>query len=97
MPREHVTDAGDAAVGVTDHGEPLECEGRPGAIPQQMLQALKIARHVAVEERDADAGIDRKPAMVPGEHVGGGVRIEKPLPFEPADHAAADPFGERGG
>jgi hypothetical protein len=35
--------------------------------------------------------------MVPGEHVGGGVRIEKPLPFEPADHAAADPFGERGG
>jgi hypothetical protein len=34
--------------------------------------------------------------VLPGEHVGGGVRIEKPLPLEASDHAAADPFGERG-
>jgi hypothetical protein len=42
-----------------------------------------------VEERDADGRVDGKPAVLPGEHVGGGVRVEKPLPLEPADHAAA--------
>jgi hypothetical protein len=31
---EHVTDATDAAVWAADHGEPLQREGRPGAIPQ---------------------------------------------------------------
>jgi hypothetical protein len=61
-----------------------------------VLETLKIARHVAVEERDADTRVDRKPTVLPGEHVGGGVRIEKPLPLEESDHAAADPFGERG-
>lgn len=40
--------------------------------------------------------VDGKPAVLPGEHVGGRVRIEKPLPLEESDHAAADPFGERG-
>ena len=48
MPGHHVADAGDAAVGVADHGEPFECEGGPGTVPQEMLERLKIARHVAV-------------------------------------------------
>jgi hypothetical protein len=34
MSRQHVTDATDAAVRAADHGEPLQREGRPGAIPQ---------------------------------------------------------------
>ncbi len=95
MPGHHVADASDAAVGVANHGEPFECEGRPGAIPQEMLERLKIARHVAVEERDPHTRVDRKPTVLPGEHVGRGMRIEKPLAPEPTDHAAADPFGER--
>ena len=61
MPGQHVADASDAAVGVANHGEPFECEGRPGAIPQEMLERLKIARHVAVEERDPHTRVDRKP------------------------------------
>jgi len=61
MSGAHVADAGDAAVGVANHGEPLECEWRPGAISQEMIETLEIARHVAVEERDADARIDGNP------------------------------------
>jgi len=61
-----------------------------------MLERLKIARHVAVEEGDPHARVDRKPAVLPGEHVGGGRGVEQTLTPEPADHAAADPFGERG-
>ncbi len=57
MPGHHVTDAGDAAVGVADHGQPFKRERRPGAIPQEMLKRLKIAQHVAVEERDPDARV----------------------------------------
>ncbi len=94
--REHVADADDAAVWAADHGEPLECKSGPGTVPQEMLERLKVARHVAVEERDPDTRVDGKPTVLPGEHVGGGVRIEKPLPLEESDHAAADPFGERG-
>lgn len=63
---EHVADAGDAAVFAAHHGEPFQREGRPGTVSQQVLEALKIARHVAVDERGAqrrrpmqtDAGID---------------------------------------
>jgi len=61
-----------------------------------MLETLKIARHVAIEEGDPHTRVDRKPAVLPGEHVGGGMGIEKPLPLEERDHAAADPFGEPG-
>ena len=68
----------------------------PGTVPQEMLERLEIARHVAVEKRDPDTRVDGKPTVLPGEHGGGGVRIEKPLLLEPADHAAADPFGEHG-
>ena len=55
VPRQHVADSRDPVVCDTDHGEPLQCEGGPGAIPQDMFQTLKIVRHVAVHERDADA------------------------------------------
>jgi hypothetical protein len=56
--REQVTDASDPAVNAADHGQPFECEGRPGAIPQKMFETPKIARHVAVDECDPDARID---------------------------------------
>jgi len=36
--REHVADAGDAAVFAADHGEPLQREGRPGTVSQQVLE-----------------------------------------------------------
>ena len=39
---QHVTDAGDLAVGTADHGEPLQSKGRTGAIPQQMFQTPKM-------------------------------------------------------
>jgi hypothetical protein len=57
-------------------GEPLEREGGPGARAQQVFETLKIARHVAVDKRDPDAGVDGKPAVLPGEHVGGGPLYE---------------------
>ena len=56
--REHVADADDAAVGVADHGEPLEREWRPGAVSEKMLKTLEIARHIAVGECDPDTGVD---------------------------------------
>jgi len=46
--RQHVTDASDPAARAAAHGESLEREGGPGAIPQEMFQTPKIARHVAV-------------------------------------------------
>jgi hypothetical protein len=58
MSRQHVADASDLAVCTAAHGESLEREGWPGAIPQQVLQAPKIARHVAVDERDPNTGVD---------------------------------------
>jgi hypothetical protein len=54
VPWQHVADLGDAAGRAADHGESLEREGGPGAIPQQVFQTLKIAGHIAVEERDPD-------------------------------------------
>ena len=70
-------------------GAPLECEWGPATVSQEMLERLNGARHVAVEERDPHTRVDRNPAMLPGEHRGGRVRIEKTLPPKPADHAAA--------
>ena len=37
-----------------------------------MFETPKIAGHVAVDKRDPDAGVDGKPAVLPGEHVGRG-------------------------
>jgi hypothetical protein len=38
----------------------MKREGGPGAIPEQVFQTLKIARHVAVDERDPDACFHRE-------------------------------------
>ena len=54
VPREHVADLGDRAVWAADHGEPLKGEGGAGAVSQQVFQALKVAGHIAVDERDPD-------------------------------------------
>ena len=54
---QHVADAGYSAVWAADHGEPLEGEGGPGTVSQEMLQTLKIARHVSVDERDPDTRV----------------------------------------
>jgi len=45
---QHVADAGDLAVCTADHGQSLQRERRPGTVSQQVFEALKIARHVAV-------------------------------------------------
>jgi len=58
VPRQHVADAGNPAGWAADHGESLECEGGPGAVSEKVLKTLKIARHVAVDERDPDTGVD---------------------------------------
>jgi hypothetical protein len=50
MSRQHVADASDLAICTASYGEPLEREGWPGTIPKQVLQAPKIAWHVAVDE-----------------------------------------------
>jgi hypothetical protein len=91
---EHVADAGDAAVFAADHGEPLQREGRPGTVSQQVLETLEIARHVAVDERDPDADVNRKTTVLSSEHVGGHVSVEEPLHAEPAHDPASHAFGE---
>ena len=55
---QHGADFGSTAVWAADHGEPLECEGGPGAVSEKMLETPNIARHVAGEERDPDTGVD---------------------------------------
>ena len=52
--REHVADATDAAVWAADHGEPLECEGGPGTVPQQVFEGLTIDTQLETKERDPD-------------------------------------------
>ena len=42
--REHVADAGNPAVWAADHGEPFQCEGGPGAIPQQVFTSQRMIR-----------------------------------------------------
>jgi hypothetical protein len=61
-----------------------------------VFQALKIARHVAVDERDPDTGVDGKPAVLPAEHLGSRSSIEQARASEPADHSAPHPLGDRG-
>ena len=60
---ERVADAFGAAVAAREKGEPLEREGGPGTGAQEMLEALEVARHVAVYEGDADARVDGKTEM----------------------------------
>jgi len=54
---QHVADFGDPAVRAADHGEPFESKGRTGALPQQMFQTPKIARHITIDERDPDTRV----------------------------------------
>ena len=93
---EHVADAGDAAIFTAPHGEPFQREGRPGAVSQQVLEALKIARHIAIDERDPDAGVDLESAVLSSKHRGGRIGVEEPLHAEPPHDTTADLFGERG-
>ena len=52
---EHVADAGDAAVFAAHHGEPLQREGRPATVSQQVLERLTIDTQLETKERDPDA------------------------------------------
>ena len=58
-----------------------------------MLKAAKIVRHVAVHKRDADARVNGKNTVLPGEHVCGGSGVEQISEPEPADYAAPHPHG----
>jgi hypothetical protein len=71
VPGQRVADAFGAAVAAREQEESLEREGGPGTIPEEALEALEVARHVAVQEGDADARVDGEAAVLPGEHVGG--------------------------
>ena len=93
MSGQHVADAGCAAVWAASHGESLERKGRPGAVSEKMLEGLTIDTQLETKECDPDARIDGKPAVLPGEHVGGGRGVEEALHAEPPDQAAADPLG----
>jgi len=54
----HVADAGNPAGWAADHGESLECEGRPGAVSEKVLKGLTIDTQLETKERDPDTGID---------------------------------------
>ena len=69
VPGHHVTDATDAAVGAAGHGQSLQCEGRPNALSQQVLEWLTIDTQLETKERDPDTRVDGKPTVLPGEHV----------------------------
>ena len=47
-----------------------------------MLETFKVARHVAVDERDPNTGVHREPTVFPAEHVGGRIGVEEPLHTE---------------
>ena len=87
--REHVADFGRAAVFAADHGEPLQREGRPGTVSQQVLERLTIDTQLETKERDPDAGVNRKPTVLSSEHVGGRIGVEEPLHAEPTHDTPA--------
>jgi hypothetical protein len=86
---ERVADPLRPAVSGLEQEESLEGEGGAGAIAQEVFEALEVVRDVAISERDAHARIDGKPAVLPGEHVGGGLGVDESPPSEPADEPAA--------
>jgi hypothetical protein len=61
-----------------------------------VLETLKIARHVAVDERDPDACVHRKTTVRSSEHVGGRISVEEPLYAEPPHDTTTHLLGERG-
>ena len=82
--------AGDAAISTADHRELFQRERRRRTGSQQMLKALKVARHVAVDERDPDAGVHRETTVFPAEHGGRRIGVEKPGQRKPTGRKAAD-------
>ena len=56
---------------------------------------LTVDTQLEAGERDPDTRDYRKPALLPGAHVGSGLRIEEALPLDPADQAVVDFFSER--
>ena len=72
---EHVANASDPAIFTAPHEEPFQREGRPGTVSQQMLETLKVARNVAVDERDPHACVHRETTVFPAEHVGGRIGV----------------------
>ena len=62
----------------------------PGARPQEVFEATEIVRPVAVHERDADARVNGKTTVLPGEHVCGGSGVEEASKSEPTHDAACN-------
>jgi hypothetical protein len=82
-----------AAAGL-DQEQPLEGEGRACAIADEVREALEVARDVAIRKRHAHACVDGKPAVLPVEHVGGGLGVDESPPPEPPEKPAAHLLGE---
>jgi hypothetical protein len=96
VPRQHVADAGDAAIFTAPHGEPFQREGRPGAVSQQVLEGLTLDTQMGTNERDPDACVHRKPTVLSIAHVGGRIGGEEPLHAAPPHDTTAHLPGERG-
>ncbi len=75
--------AGDDPL-IVDLFDALKGEGRACAVAQQPLQSGPVVAG------DAHRSVERKPAVLPGQHVAGVIRIEQPVVGEPAQHPAAD-------
>ncbi|MFM1904274.1 MAG: hypothetical protein RLZZ440_2174, partial [Planctomycetota bacterium] len=71
-------------------------EGRPGTVSQQVLETLIIAQHVAVDERDPDAGVNREPTVLSSGYVGSRISVEEPLHAERTHDTTAHLLGDRG-
>ena len=93
-PARMPTRFGDVAAVTTDHQKPLEGEGKPRTVPQEMFESLEVARHHTIDEADANRRIDGEAAVLPGEHVGGRIWIEKALSHEQPHDAASHSFGD---
>jgi YD repeat-containing protein len=96
VPGQHGADFGDATVWAAAHGEAFQRKWGPCTVSQHVFETPTIARNIAVDERDPDACVDRKHAVLPGNHVGGRIGIEELLHTEPPHDATPHPLGERG-
>jgi hypothetical protein len=71
-------------------------KGGRGAVSQEVFQTLKIAGHIAVNERDPDACVHREPTVLSSEHIARRISVEEPLHTEPTHDTTAHLLGERG-
>jgi len=83
-------------IHAADHGEPLQREGRPGTVSQQLLEGLTIDTQLETKELAPDAGVHREPTVFSSDHVGGRIGVEEPLHAEPTHDTPAHFLGERG-